>query len=146
MNVMRVLSALLLKRLLRPVLIILVITGVALYVLTAFLALSFSAWWWLLLLIFIPVTVFLGLLVYLLWFLFGKLLPRKLSKPEQQKLNGFIETLFSLAERSKTPYPILLFLIAKDVIRGKESSFLRDLIGDSKKVTQEFEQIRTLFR
>ena len=143
---MRVLGALLLKRLLKPVLIIVAIIGTALYVITALLALSFSSWWWLLLIILVPITIFLILLGSLVWFILGKLSPRKLSKHENEKLNGFIDTLFSLAERSKTPYPVLLFLIAKDVIRGKESSFLRDLIGDSKKVTSEFEEIRKLLR
>ena len=146
MNVMRILSALLLKRLLKPVLVIVAIVGAALYVITALLALSFSSWWWLLLLILIPVTIFLLLLALVLRFLLNKLIPQKLSKSERNKVSGFIDTLFSLAERSKTPYPVLLFLIAKDVVRGKESSFLRDLIGDSKKVTGEFEEIRTLLR
>ncbi len=143
---MRILSALLLKRLLKPVLVIGAFIGLALYTLTVFLAISFSTWWLLALVILVPITVFLILLASLIWFLLGKLSPKKLSKPEQQKVDGFIDTLFSLAERSKTPYPVLLFLIAKDVIRGKESSFIRDLIGDSKKVTKEFEEIRTLFR
>ncbi len=146
MNVMRILSALLLKRLLKPVLVIMAIVGLALYALTVFLALSFSSWWLLSLVVLVPVTVFLLLIASLLWYLLGKLAPKKLSKFEQQKVNSFIDTLFSLAERSKTPYPILLFLIAKDVIRGKESSFLRGLIGDSKKVTGEFEEIRKLLR
>lgn len=145
LTAIRAVSALLLQRFLHPALLMITIILVAIYVLTTLLALSFSTWWWLLLFILIPVTLFLLVVGYILWFLLQQLLPRHLTRVERQKLKTFIDKLFSLAERTRTPYPILLFLIAKDTIRGRGSSFVGNLIGDSKDVVREFNDIQKMF-
>lgn len=145
-STLRAVSALVLKRLIQPIVFMIVILLTAGYVSTALLALSFSGWWWLLLLILAPLTLFFGLIVYVLRFFLQRLLPRKLSQNERQKINEFTDKLFRVAEHTSTPYPVLLFLIGKDVIRGRESVFLRNLIGDSKTITKDFEDVQTLFK
>lgn len=143
---LRALSALFLLRVLQPVLIMLAILTVAGYALMIMLTLSFSSWWLLLLILFIPLTLVFLVSGGILWLLLQRLLPRKLTASERSRLNAFTGQLFSLAERTKTPYPILLFLVAKDVLRGRESSFLRGMIGDSKTLMKEFDDIQALFR
>lgn len=146
LDVLRALSALFLLRLLRPALFMITVLMVAGYTLTIMLTLSFSGWWLLLLLVLIPLTLIFLVLGTVLWFLLQRILPRKLSSLERSQLSDFTEQLFAIAEKTRTPYPILLFLIAKDVVRGRESSFLRGLIGDSRTLMKDFETVQRLFR
>lgn len=146
LHALRALSALFLYKILYPALFMIVIVMVALYVLTVLLTLTFSSWWLLLLVILIPLTIVFLVTGFILWFLLQKLLPRRLSKHERQQINRFTDKLFTIAERARLPYPVLLFLVGKDVIRGKESRFLSELIGDSRGLMKEFEEIQGLFR
>jgi len=143
---MRALSALLLQRFLYPILIMIIILTVAAYVGVALLSLSFSAWWWLLLIILVPTSLLFFALGYVAWFLIQQLVPRKLNSSERKRLKSYIDKLFDLAERTRTPYPVLLFLIAKDVIQGKSSNFVGNLIGDSHDALREFNDIQKMFR
>ena len=142
---LRALSALFLYRALQPVLVMSVILLVAAFVTMILLALSFSDWWWLLLILLLPLTLIFVVLCYLIWFTIQKLMPRRLTPDEKMKLQDFIEKLFGIADHGSLPYPVLLFLVTKDVIRGKESSFLNTLIGDSKALMHEFSDIQELF-
>lgn len=146
LDALRALSALFLLRVLRPALFMVAVLMIAGYTLTIMLTLSFSSWWLLLLFVLIPLTLMFLVLGTVVWFLLQRILPRKLSSQERSRLNGFTEQLFAIAEKTKTPYPILLFLVAKDVVRGKESSFLRGLIGDSRTLMKDFGDIQALFR
>lgn len=146
LNALRALSALFLYKILHPVLFMTVIVMAALYVLTILLALTFSSWWLLMLAVLIPLTIIFAAVGCISWFLLRKLLPRKLSAHERKQINNFTNKLFGIAERARLPYPVLLFLVGKDVIRGKESRFLSEMIGDSKGLMKEFEEIQGLFR
>lgn len=145
-DALRALSALFLYKALQPMLVMgLVLLGAG-FVSMILLALSFSAWWWLLLVLLLPVTLIFVVLCYLMWQALKKLLPRKLADDEQEQLRDFNDKLFGIADRGRMPYPVLVFLVAKDVVRGKESQFLNNLIGDSKALTQEFSDIQELFK
>lgn len=143
---LRALSALVLHRMLKPALFMIVIILSAFYVLTILLTLSFSAWWLLILILLLPLTLVLLILGYVMWFLLQKLLPRKLSTTERNRLDAFIEKISDIADRIKLPYPVMILLVVKDVIRGKESKFIRGIIGDSKELTAEFGEIQELFK
>ena len=142
----RALGALFLLRILQPTLVLTVIGLVALYVLAILLALTFSSWWLLTLVVLVPLTICLLVCGYVLWHLLHKLLPRKLSPQERTKLHSFTNTLWGIAEQVRLPYPVLLFLVAKDVLRGRESGFLKKMIGDSRDLMREFGEIQDLFR
>lgn len=146
LDALRALGVLFLLRILHPALVMIAIALIALYALTIFLALSFSNWWLLVLVILIPLTIFVLAGGYILWHLLHKLLPRKLSANERSKLHKFTETLWGVSEQVRLPYPVLLFLVAKDVLRGKESKFLRKIIGDSRDLMREFSEIQALFQ
>lgn len=143
---LRALSALLLKKLLQPIMVLVVIVVASVYLLTIFLALSFSDWWWLLLVIWLPLTMMLLAVGYVIWFLVETLLPKKLSKTEKKTISDYTDKLVNLAEKSRTPYPVILFLIAKDVVRGKESAFLSGMIGDSKSLVRGFTDVQEIFK
>lgn len=141
----RALGALFLIRALRPIAILVVILLAAAYILVIMLSLSFGSWWLLSLLLLVPVTSALALVAFGLWYFTQRILPRKLTKQEREQLNGFTDKLFGVAEKTRTPYPIILVLIAKDVLRGRESSFLSSMIGDSRSLLKEFSSIQRMF-
>lgn len=143
---LRALSALFLFKILHPALVMIAIVLIALYTLTILLTLTFSNWWLLTLTVLIPITILILICGYIVWYLLHKLLPRKLSSEEQAKLHKFTDKLWGVAEQVRLPYPVLLFLVAKDVLRGKESKFLRKIIGDSHDLMKEFGEIQDLFR
>lgn len=146
LSALRALSALFFYKVINPVLVMVVIIMVALYTLTVMLALTFSEWWLLILVILVPLTVFFLVVSFVLHYLLRRLLPRKLEAHERVKLNQFTDRVWDVAERARLPYPVLLFLVAKDVVRGKESKFLSKIIGDSRELMKEFEEIQELFR
>lgn len=145
-SALRALSALFLYRALQPILVMSLILLGAAFVTMVLLALSFSNWWWLLLLLLLPLTFVFVVLCYMMWHALSKLLPRKLSTDERERLRDFNDKLFRIADRGRLPYFVLVFLVAKDVVRGKESQFLNNLIGDSQALTQEFGDIQGLFK
>ena len=142
----RAVSAIILKKLLHPLQFMAVILLVAGYALTVFLSMSFSAWWWLLLIILVPLTIVFLIAKLISVYLLRIVTPRRLSDAEQGKITAFADKLFSVAERTQTPYPVMLFLIGRDVVRRRESEFLRNLVGDSKSLMTEFGEIQELFR
>lgn len=146
LSALRALSALLLRRMLKPVVFLIGIFLVAALALTVMLSLSFSQWWLLLLVLLIPISLLFLLLGIGLHVLLQKLLPRKLSVGERTQINDFTEKIFSIAERTRTPYPVIIFLIAKDLLRGKESKFVSQLLGDSRSLMTEFDDIQALFK
>lgn len=145
LGALRALSALFFFKILHPVLIMTIIILAALYTLTILLTLTFSPWWLLSLILLIPLTSVVLIGGYILWYLLHKLLPRKLAAHERSKLNRFTEKLWTVSEKARLPYPVLLFLVAKDVLRGKESEFLRKIIGDSRELMRELTEIQKLF-
>jgi len=144
-DALRALGALALRQLLRPVAVMAAILLAASYALMVFLSLSFSAWWWLLLIILFPVTFICLVIAGIAWLLTERLLPRRLTRDERRQLLSFTSKVTSLAERGRLPFPLLLVVLARDVVWGRESSYLRSIIGDSKQLTREFHDIRELF-
>lgn len=145
-SALRALGALFLFKILHPALVMIAIILVALYTSTLLLTLTFSSWWLLTLIVLVPITVIILIGGYIIWYLLYKLLPRKLTSEERAKLHDFTDKLWGVAEQVRLPYPVLLFLVAKDVLRGKESRFLSKLIGDSRDLMSEFDEIQGMFR
>ena len=104
-----------------------------------------SDWWALLLIPLIPITLLVGLLSVGLWVASGKLLPGRITKTQRKKIVSFTDKITRLIENGKTPYPMHLFLIGKDVIRGKGSGHVRSLIDDSASLKDDFNDIRRTF-
>jgi hypothetical protein len=144
-DTLRALGGVFLKRALTPVFLMAVIILVAAYALMLMLTMSFSNWWLLMLILLLPLTAVLFGITLVLRYVLRRILPRKLTAQERHQLEAFSDKLFSVAERGRTPYFILVFLVAKDVIRGRESAFLRSLIGDSRELMKDFASLQRLF-
>ncbi len=118
---------------------------ILLVILTAVLAIQINSWWWLLLIIFAPaylIALGLGIGFYALS---NRLLPRKLTKGERSRISDFTSKVSGLVETAKTPYPLVAFLVAKDVLRGKKSRFLEKNVLSSRSLKAEYAEIQNLF-
>ena len=142
---LRALGAVVLRRILRPALILIVLVLTLCFAATLVLASLVSLWWLLLLIIFVPVSFVVGIVFLLLWQATNRLIPRALSRQEHRQLWAFCTKILVVAERAKLPYPVLVVLIGKDILRRRESVFLEEVIGDSKSLTTEFGEIRKMF-
>lgn len=146
LRTLRAISTLFLSRILKPVAFMTVIVLGAAYVLMILLSVAFSSWWLLLLIILVPLTAVAVVGTIALRFILRQLLPRRLSPDEKGRINAFLDKLERVAENAKLPYPVLVFLVAKDVIRKRESKFLAEMIGDTKGMMTELGEIERLFR
>ena len=141
----RAITAVLFQRIFRPVIWVGTMVIIGLYIVTIYLGVAIHGLWWLLLIVLIPGTVLLGGISTALWFLANQLLPRPLQSHERRQLLGFADKIIRIAEVRATPIPVLVFLVAKDVIRGRRSTYVEEVIEDSKSLKDDFVAARTLF-
>ena len=142
---LRAITATVFQRVYRP--FAWVIGGIFLimYLLIIWLALAVSPWWWIGLAVLAPLTIIVGVVMFVLWTLSNRLQPRRLQKHERQSIQRFTDRILRVAEVRATPVPILVALIAKDVIRDKKSTFIEETINDTTGLKQDFAAIRDLF-
>lgn len=144
-SAVRAITAVFFQRFLRIGFWLLGTSFVIFFAITTLLAMQLSDWWWLLLIILIPVYVVLTVVGLVFWILSNRVLPRHLSKQERADISRFSGTLAGLIETARTPYPLVLFLIAKDIIRGKKSRFLEENVLSSKSIKTDYQAILRLF-
>lgn len=142
---LRAISAVFLRRLLRFVFIVTGIVMILFYGSMTYLAVDYSLWVLLILIILLPLTLVVLVISLLLWFITGQIMPRQLTKLENKQILKFTDKISSVIERGRTPYPIAVFLIVKDIIRDRDSKFLKELISDSKSLRGDFNKIKKLF-
>ena len=117
----------------------------ALYLLTFYLGGWVHPFWWLLLVVLMPVTLVVVALAAAAWYLSGRLFPRPLTVAEQTQIKDFSDKIIRVAEVRATPIPIVFMLIAKDVIRGKNSSYIESIVDDSASLKDDFLSLRNMF-
>ena len=141
----RALTATVFQRVYRPV--AWVIGGILclLFILITWLGATISHWWWVLFVFITPLTIALTITGIVLWLLSEKLQPRRLQSSERTLLEAFADKLMRIAEVRATPVPVLVFLIAKDVVRGRKSTYLEHIIKDSSSLAGDFAHIRDMF-
>jgi hypothetical protein len=101
--------------------------------------------WFVVTIILLPVTILAVAVSLGLWVLSKKLLPRKLSHEERRVVHQFTDKLLRLAEVRATPFPILAFLIAKDVVRKRKSEYIESAVQDATSLASDFNAISKLF-
>lgn len=113
--------------------------------LTIYLGSAVNPWWFLMFTLLTPLILIATALAAAFYFLTSRLLPRKLSRDERQMIHDFTGKLMSLAEVRATPWPVMAFLIGKDVLRGKQSGFINTTIENASGLRASFDRIRGLF-
>ena len=101
--------------------------------------------WGLLFVILIPFAFVAMVLIGGLWRASTAILPRSLSHAERQRITIFGRKVFGLVERGRTPSPIALIVIGKDVLRRRHSQYLQSVIDDSSGLRDDFARIRQMF-
>lgn len=141
---LRAITAVFFRRILKFIAIIGAILIVLLWALVIYLSSTVSGWWGLLFIILVPLGLIAAIVAAVLWGATSKIMPKRLSTAETKKIHVFTGKLFGLVEAAKTPYPIQVALIAKDVLSGRESGFLRNVIQDSRSLKGEFDDIKRM--
>lgn len=141
----RAISALLFQRIFRVVIIVIGIVVAIIWIGVIVLAAKVSGWWLLSLIVVAPLSLILAAICLALWALSNRLLPRKMTTEERGVIYGFTDKIIRVAETRSTPVPVLAFLIAKDVVRGKGSSYVSNLLNDTTSLKGDFASIRQMF-
>ena len=142
---LRAITATVFQRVYRFVAVIIAIILLLLWALVFYLGIAVSGWWFMVLIALIPLTIIVIVIATILWFLSKRLLPRTLEKSEKAEVLAFSDKILRVAEVRATPLPIMLFLIAKDIVRGKKSSFVEGVIADSSSLKADFTKIKDRF-
>mgnify|MGYP003617543388 FL=1 len=145
-NALRAVTGIYMRRMLYMIMIVGAVIFIVAYALLFWLAGSLSPLWWFSLVVLVPLTVVSLGVVAGLWYASGKVLPRSMSRAERQTITSFGSKLFGVVERGRLPYPLLLIMVGKDLLRRRESRFLRDAIDDSRSLKQDFAVIQDMFR
>lgn len=145
-NALRAISAIILKKLINPLQFMAMIVLVALWVTMLLLVFSFSSWWLLGLIVLVPLTILVTIIALASRLIIQFILPSALSSDQRSAVNAFCDKILAVIEQSQTPHLIAGFLIAKDLLRRRESEFIRSIIGDSRSLLRDFQEIQALFR
>lgn len=121
------------------------VVGVSI-VTTVLLAIIHSSWWLLGLIIFIPLGLVVAAAIVIILAMLSGLKPKGLSKEHQQQIRSFTDKITRIIEVRATPLPLIVFFIAKDVVRGKKSSYIEGLLNDSRDLKPGFDAIVGIFR
>lgn len=142
---LRAITATVFQRVYRPTVWVIGGSLVLLWIGIIILASSVTPWWLVFLVILIPLTLVATVLAVVLWLLSQRLFPRHLTRGERSKILEFSDKILRVAEIRATPVPIIVALIAKDIFRGKKSSYLEGIISDSTSLRDDFTTIRDMF-
>jgi predicted membrane protein len=140
----RAITAVFFQRILKWVISIALTLLVISFLLTAYLAVTFSVYWWLLLIVIWPFCIIVLLVAAGLWIATSRLQSRHFTKNERRQIRAFTDKIFGITENAQMPYPLLLFMVGKDIIRGRRSSFIENTIRDSGSLKGDFEEIRRM--
>lgn len=124
------------------------ISAVVLLVLSAilgWLAVRYSLWWVVGFGLIAPLWVGLAAAVFAVRFAARRLAPRPLTASETQQLYEFSGKIMEVAERAKTPLPLLAARVALDSVRRRDGHVLQQFIGGSRELAAEFARLRSMF-
>ncbi|CAN5173452.1 hypothetical protein BH09PAT3_BH09PAT3_5330 [soil metagenome] len=98
---------------------------------------TISAWWWLLA---VPVisTAILALGAYCVGMFIVKLVRPNLTAKQKTSVHEFVDKLERVADNLQTPMFIIVFRVIRDVIRPRDTSFIRDVATDSTTLHSDF--------
>jgi hypothetical protein len=144
-SALRALTSVTFQQMLRPATWITLAIFVVVYLLIFYIAIEVSAWWFLVLLVLVPFTLVAASLLAALWYLSRRLMPRPLLPSETATVSTMVEKVQRLLEARATPLPLIMVMIAKDVARGKGSSYIENIITDTKGLREDFVAVKSIF-
>ena len=118
----------------------------ALVVLVIVLSINQSGWWLVWLIVLVPVTAIVAAVGVGLLFVARRMKPARLGKAESVQIGEFTDKITRLIEARATPPFLIGIFIAKDIVRGRKSSYIEDLLKDSGSLKGDFQKVVELFR
>lgn len=143
---LRAVTAVFFMNQLKPLMTIVTSVAGILIVVVLILAVIVDAWWLLTFLVLIPLIVGLFIIGIVLWFACQRLLPRKLTKQEHVATSTFVSNVEEIVGHVRGGMPGLLFVVAKDLLSGRGSATLEQVINNSKNLRADFASLQQLFR
>ena len=140
-GLLRAISAAFAQDLIRKIGFVAALLWVALMIVCALLSAKVDVWW---ALGFIPLVftgLFAAVLGGVLWLAAKRLAPRKLSHDERKEIKAFSDKVMHVAERVKTPLPVLATMTAKDILLRRDSNTVRELIDESTSLKGDFQTL-----
>lgn len=141
---LRVITTTFVRRLLRIVGGTVLAILALLWIITIYLSAYVHPAWWLVLIIIVPATIVSLAVLAVLWVVSGKLLPERLTRQQIRQINQFTTKLLGTVESVRLPYPLLLVMIGKDIMRGRPSSFVNETIDATRALKGEYDDIRRM--
>lgn len=144
--VIRALSFILARRMVRLATAIALIVVVVLLALTWLLATQVSGWWWLLLLPIVPAALLVGGLLVVANLIVRSLYRVRLSKEQTEKLRAFADKIQRLAESRGLGWPLLVILSLKDLLIHRELRTIIELVKDASSLQRDFSELERLLQ
>lgn len=133
------------QRVFRPAVLFVGTFLAILYILITIAAVKISMWWLIFLIVLVPATLVIAAIAWLLWKISESVAPRKITKNEKKDINEFIDSLLGIWEVKSTPMPLVAFLIGKDLIRRRKSTYIEEIVNNSRSLKTDFAQIAKMF-
>ena len=141
----RAVTAVFFQKTFMPTVIVIAVLLTLLWSAVIYLGSAIHGLWFIFLVPLLPATIVFFAVAAGLWALSKKLLPRKLSREERRVMQRFTDKLFRVAAVKATPVPVLAFMIAKDVARGRKSEYVESTVQDATSLAGDFNAISKLF-
>lgn len=143
-NVIRALTVEFTRQFIRPFVWAAIGILMGLLLVIGVLAFTVSHWWWLLA---IPVVI-IGLIGVIIWWIVRLIASRispDLDADQTIAIRKFIDKLKFVIETVRTPYPIIIFYVVRDIILRKEDGFIKEMIMQSKSLRPDYEELKKMF-
>jgi hypothetical protein len=123
-----------------------IVLGIIVFLLliTGVLAFTVSQWWWLLAIPIIAIGL-IGATIWIIVRLIAKRISPQLNTQQKVAVRQFIDKLRFVVETARTPYPIIVLIVIKDLITRKENGIIQEMATQSKTLRPDFEELRKLF-
>lgn len=105
---------------------------------------TISAWWWLLAAVVITAVILLAL-IYLVAAFVVKLMRPDLSKVQKTGVRDFVDKFERVTENVQTPIFIIVFRIARDIIRPRQPSYIQTVASDSTSLHKDLAELQKMF-
>lgn len=139
----RALAIELIKRMYIPLVVAIIIGGIALVWVSLWLT-TMSDWWWILA---VFVIGFLLLLAFAITFVgvFMRIASPTQTKEQKRLTKSIVNKMQTLAEITSTPRFFLLFQVTRDAVAPRKDGFIASLGEDTTLLKAEFRQLRDSF-
>lgn len=105
----------------------------------------FSPWWWFLLLPAGVLAVLFVLIRLFIRFIIGRIHAERLSQPQIQALDGFVDKIQALLEARATPPWVFALICIKDLVLHRDVTTIKSIISSTATLKHDYQELEKLF-